>query len=436
MKHERDSDAPEMTALPLVLGLLASPPGAAGDAETARLRSLTLSWSRYFYSGEIIERSHVGAILDAALDGGHAHCLILSPGLVLSEEWVPEHWREPLLLALRRWLVAHPVLAAGSLTGGALDLRCLLVDLGRYRAAGRPDLAALPASAPELADLPEALALRLVDLRPSEAPAAPAQARFLRSVEAQIARARRGVFLFNIEPYDDVAAPPGGAPLSTLYSVAAGFKPSWILRAHGATEAARVVYVDYSPDALAVKQLCLAEWDGDDFPSFIRHIFRRFPHPATFYQLWADRTPDDVDDADIERIWQDELSRWGGAAAFKEAWARHRRLRHDFICCDLLSDHAALLSAMTPAPGAVIWWSNAFFTVATNWKHPVTERRALYERWIEALADRDPGIWIYGSDHNNVSVNGFSAGEYRSRYREGGGDPLSPRRLGKVEIRM
>src|SRR5262249_39196340 len=142
------------------------------------------------------------------------------------------------------------------------------------------------------------------------------------------------------------------------------------------------------------------------------------------------------DRADLERRWQAELSRWGGAAAFKEAWTHERRLRHDFLCCDLLSDHGTLLSAMDGAPGAVIWWSNAFFTVSSNWRHTVDARRALYERWIEALAARDPGIWVYGSDHSNVSVNGLSAGAYLARYREVGGDPLAPRRLGKVEIRM
>ena len=70
------------------------------------------------------------------------------------------------------------------------------------------------------------------------------QSAFLRDIAAQTAHARKGVFLWNIESYGDIEEPRDDfqSPVSTLYSVAAGFKPNRILQTHGFDETTRMVY--------------------------------------------------------------------------------------------------------------------------------------------------------------------------------------------------
>ena len=65
-------------------------------------------------------------------------------------------------------------------------------------------------------------------------------------------KAGRGVFVLNYESYDDIAEPPPGftPPVSTLYCVAAGLKPNRILATHGVDADSRVVFFDYSQQAL------------------------------------------------------------------------------------------------------------------------------------------------------------------------------------------
>jgi hypothetical protein len=264
------------------------------------------------------------------------------------------------------------------------------------------------------------------------------QRRFLDAVGLQARRAREGVFLWNIEPYDDVheaTARPGG-PLRALYAVAAGFKPNWILHAHGFDEATRVVFFDYSARALHVRRFLVDHWDGADYPRFLPRVFEAFPDPPTFYQLWGGRGPRDVDPRDLRRMWRLELDRWGGERTFRAHWSRYRRLEHDYLDCDLMGDPSPLLERIGPEVPSAVWWSNAYFTVYGNWFHAPHERRRRFESWVRGLAARQPRITLYGADDNNMSINGIDAGRYRTAYDQELRDAYRPYRLDCREIRV
>ncbi len=264
------------------------------------------------------------------------------------------------------------------------------------------------------------------------------QAEFLAAVSLQTANARRGVFLLNIEAYTDVETPPPDfpRPVSSLYAVASGFKPNRILQTHGMGEDTRVVFFDYSRNALAVRKTIVEQWDGEDFPHFIRYLFKTFPPLDTFYQLWTAATPDAIGWATVERLWEREITRLGGERAFREHWRRYRELRHEYIHCDVLAAPERLLARIWKEPSAVIWFSNAPFTVYSNWRYSLDERKAMYDRWMERLAALNPEMLLYGSDYNNSNVNCVSAGEYWELYRNEDRGPLDPCNIHQHEVRM
>lgn len=261
---------------------------------------------------------------------------------------------------------------------------------------------------------------------------------FLNVVKSQTANARHGVFLWNIESYADIETPRDDfkAPVSSLYSVAAGFKPNRILHTHGFDEATRVVYFDYSPRALDIRKCMVDEWDGEDFPDFVQHIFRVFPHPETFYQLWDNLTPADVEWKDIERMWERELNRWNGARIFRDHWRSYRELQHEYVCCNILTETTSLFGHMAEESNALVWWSNAFFTVYGNWFYTVDERKRAYDNWIKQIATINPKLYLFGSDYNNANVNSLRAAEYWEQYHHGESNCLIPCQLFETEIRM
>jgi hypothetical protein len=297
-----------------------------------------------------------------------------------------------------------------------------------------------PDSLPNAAALSEVIVHGIASVKERTWPAALTrpQATFLESVRRQAMNARRGVFLLNIEAYGDVDTPPGGhtGPVSSLYAVASGFKPNRILQTHGLDRDTRVVFFDYSAQALAVRRAMVDEWDGADFPGFVRRLLERFPPPSTYYQLWADATPDTIDWPTFHRLWAQELARLGGPQAFRGHWHRYRSLSHEYVHCDVLTDTAPLLAHVRRESRAVMWFSNAPFTVYSNWRHSLEERKARYEDWVARLAAHNPDLLLYGSDYNNSNVNCLAAGEYWRLYQERDGGPLAPAELSEHEVRM
>jgi hypothetical protein len=209
-----------------------------------------------------------------------------------------------------------------------------------------------------------------------------------------------------------------------------------ILESLGFDAETRVVFFDCSTRALEVKRLLLEGWDGRDFPAFVRRLFREVPSGDAHYQLWDGATPETLDPKALERSWERELERWGGERVFAEHWSRYRQLRHEFVPCDVLGSAVPLLARMELERSAVIWWSNAFFSVWGNWLLDSAERRAAYERWVEGLAERNPDLFLYGSDFSNSSINDVQAGEYRVMLRDADCDELVPLSANTHEIRF
>jgi hypothetical protein len=476
----------------LIFALLSS--GAEHKTQTNKtLRELTIAWSRYGYHGDLIEDSSVDQILMKAAQSSARYCLIQSAGHVIDEQWYLSHWqREGFYQGIQRIIKAEIFLVAGEpLTNeqGSIGLKtdCLLVDLEYYRTFDKPkfgetgDLPApveqsqLPTDGPENVpdvsgwhfmqtcikhDLPlirfgdaindcrfdlatgsstgqfDKLIGKPVDEIDNTKNLTIAQAEFIQRIKKQLKNAQKGAFLFNIESYQDLTQQADSAPLDALFSVAAGFKPYRILFSQGFHADTQVVLFDYSLKALEIRRYIVENWDGVDFPSFVRQLFKRYPQQNVFYQLWYDTTPDTLDWNDMEHLWQQELEKWGGAAAFKHHWQQCRQLPHQYLHCDLLQNRQTLLNELSRYDNSYIWWSNAFFTIFSHWHYSPTERKAHYLDWITALSVAAPNCQVNGADHNNIAVNGLSARQYFLKFNQQHCDELTPQKHHSIEIQF
>ena len=120
--------------------------------------------------------------------------------------------------------------------------------------------------------------------------------------------------------------------------MAAGLKTNWILQTHGFDEKTRLVYFDYSQQALDFKKLLHEEWNGEDYPEFLRYLFTKIKPGEAFYQLWGGFSPQDMAWDTVREAWTREISRWGGEAVIKEHWRRAKQLRVDYVLCNILED--------------------------------------------------------------------------------------------------
>jgi len=435
-------------------------------------RELSIAFTRFKYDGPIFEDSDPDRLLSQASAFGTEYCLILPFGCFLAEVWLHEEVENPgIMSAIEAWARVDIDLAGGvfdddSADKPPFDPLLLLVNLDQYRKAGGPPWKTVVGHARgSLA--PDRIGRNLVHLDPrrcgqwmstldgpaaDEAPASadevieidqpgPANgARFLDKTRRLTENLERAVFVWNIESYRDIEAPSSTfvTPLSALYTVAAGFKPNRILNTHGATESSRMVVFDYSERGLEYRRLLHEEWDGVDYPAFLRMLFQTLPSSDTHYLLWDGVEPENLDWALVERRWRQEIEAWGGEQALRDHWRIFRKMKVEYLHCDLLKEPERLLERIEDESGSLIWWSNAFLSIHSIWHYSAAQRRALYLAWIQGLAECAPQIHIFGSDCNNVSLNAFTAREY-ARWLDGEKpdplDILQPRGLNRLQMR-
>jgi hypothetical protein len=465
-----------MTNNPIAYGFFNVHGTFTTDVLHEKLRNFTLCRLRFGYSGPILESENINGVLNDALARGYSYCFVQSAGNLIREMWSPDHNKHiDIQTALESFGEKHNFLLAGVIhpaVENAVHAASVLVNLSEYEKAGKPELALTISDGMQYVNIADDAAQPIpfdgnvigcqTDVRFENIEQANAlnicleggieqypalkeqqvfnanQVAFLDIVQLHQQNARKGVFVWNLEPYTDVEKRPDQfvAPVGTLYSVAAGFKPNRILETHGFYPATKMVYFDYSPNALRVKQAMIEEWDGIDFPKFIKHLFQKFPYPETYYHLWRDIIPANVDWNDMDKYWEVETARWGGPDVLQAHWEKYSQIEHQFVEASIYDHQDLILDAMDGKPNSIIWWSNAFFTMYSNWHFNFEERRERYHKWIEKLAQQHPSLFIYGSDYNNISVNHLRASQYLQRISESENSYLDPEKWSAMEIRF
>lgn len=450
---------------------LVNPKSDKKDKTKQVLRELSLAWSRYGYHGDFIEQDCIDLALLAACETNARYCLIQSVGHVIDEQWFLPHWKkEGFYQGITRLIKTKNFLIAAELGAGGIKTDCFIVDLQRYRLLGFPHFGYANKSEKKISgwnliricqhqNLPiikfydaindsrfdlssyKGNSNRLVELigQPVDHIKLTqnlnvAQSTFLYRIKKQLSDAKNGAFLFNIESYADLIQENSKDSLDALFSVAAGFKPYRILYTHGFHSQTQVIAFDYSKKALEIRQYIVENWDGVDFPQFIKQIFKRFSQSEVFYQMWYQASPDSLDWDDVEQLWQLELEKWGGALSFKQHWQKCCKLPHQYLHCDLLDKKELLLKEIARYDKSYIWWSNAFFTIFSHWYYSASERKEQYLQWIKALTQVSPNCQINGADHNNIAVNGLNAKQYYQKFDQLGCDLLIPQKINRIEI--
>jgi hypothetical protein len=208
------------------------------------------------------------------------------------------------------------------------------------------------------------------------------------------------VFLWNTETYKDIKE--NNIPkIKKLYSVAAAFKPNFMLNKYGFYEDTEVVYFDYSKQALAFKNLLLLEWDGKNYPDFIKKAKKTWNINETYGGSTENRSH--------EELWAKEILEWGSEKELYDHWQRYKKLKHTFIHCDILQNPEKIINRIDNTEDSCIWWSNAFHTVTSHYTKTIEELKDHYNnRWVKAIADKNSNMTCFGTDILNSRVRNIN----------------------------
>jgi hypothetical protein len=171
-------------------------------------------------------------------------------------------------------------------------------------------------------------------------------------LEDHLKRGFSKIFLFNTEPYDEVARLRIEPLFDAVVGLASGFK-TFFLTAHYVDRKPNIYMLDANSKALNFWKHVWEHWDGRDFPQWLSS--ERFSSDD-FYQ-WKD----------IDTLWKDELDKWGGPEQFYKTWSKLRECKISFHQQDLLRIEDFLANQFTEEQQVVFWMSNVWdneYTVA------------------------------------------------------------------------
>lgn len=218
------------------------------------------------------------------------------------------------------------------------------------------------------------------------------------------------VFLWNTESYREIKKYSGN-PIKKLYSVAAAFKPNFMLETIGFDEDTEVVYFDYSKQALAFKKLLLEKWDGKDYPQFLRKIKKEYRINETFGAQTEGKS--------YEELWERELNNWKSEEILYNHWQKYKNLKHTFIHCDVLEEPEKIINAITEEENSYIWWSNVFHTVNAHYTRSLDVLTEEYNNFVSNIKKQNQDIRVFGMSHLNKRLLGENISDcFNNREKE------------------
>ena len=159
---------------------------------------------------------------------------------------------------------------------------------------------------------------------------------------------------------------------------------------------------------LAFKKLLITQWNGEDYPSFIKWALAKYKFSETG-GVETERLSRD-------QLWQREIKCWGSEKIIKEHWLKYKTLKHSYIHVDICESPEKVTSKITNDDNSVIWWSNAFHTVNAQYVRGLQGVKDCYNVWLDQINKRNSNIWILGKDYLDRPVEGSTLKEYLNEY--------------------
>ena len=420
-------------------------------------KELTEFFTRFKYFGKILSGTSVNEILDKALNENVKYCVIQCVGHLIKEA----HF----FTLLERWMASHNFFITGHIMDKenpnsahpegegyyGLHKQCLLVNLEYYKKFDKPVYGNKKSINKELLVKAQRHVHNIHDdytplsLKPTEEtvnctplvdgwnfinkslengltvynfhPKIREQKQYvypnksaaelnyqLSWINNIISYAPTCVFLWNTEGYRDLKYIKLSKPIDHIYSVAAAFKPNFILNYFEFKDTTKVTYFDYSKQALAYKRMLLENWDGEDYPAFIQWARSKYAINETAGIRTENETTED--------LWIRELKYWKSEKILKNHWQNYKTLDHRYIHCDICKNPEKLTNKVTNEGTQVIWWSNAFHTVNAHYLRGLQGVKKCYTEWMSQLYNKNQNLYIMGKDYINKPVEGSTLKEY------------------------
>jgi hypothetical protein len=190
--------------------------------------------------------------------------------------------------------------------------------------------------------------------------------------------------------------------LNFAMTVSSGFYINYVLNLSSFDTDTSVHHMDVSPMSLKVRKYIIENWDGEDFYAWMDHVYEKFELLEVYNGKKKLRSYSPA----TKHVWQHVLDTFDGT--WVDHWRRYQQCKHTYNVCNF-SDNAMLrntLDKLDLKGNGAFWWNGALKRLPANVLKSSQQSYTGALDFFNTIAEYNPNIAGYGSDHCVTPVNG------------------------------
>ena len=195
------------------------------------------------------------------------------------------------------------------------------------------------------------------------------------------------VYFVNTEPFNNCNIPH--EMFEQYVGTTAGFKLLYNAYNYGIDmDSTKFVWYDFDAHSVKFKRLMVEEWNGIDYPAFVKQ--------------WCE---DNLDAntlllKSVDKEWLNIVEQFGGMDSWLDFWMQVRLCKHEFLTVDLVNNHKEITDTLDNNASTFFWSSNIYsYVLLKVIVEPFTLERSFAELMIR-LQQIDT-CWFSGTDPND-----------------------------------
>jgi hypothetical protein len=200
------------------------------------------------------------------------------------------------------------------------------------------------------------------------------------------------VFVFNTEPLLFSKR----QSLKKIIGCASGFQLFALWYSCGACNDTVIYHFDINGESLNWQKGLQENWQGDElFQFFIKWTGQKNQDQFNLVREHNRLTDHETCLIHVKHL-HDAV---GGKDAFINLWKRYANLRHEYHCCNIVSNPESIIDAIED--NSIIWYSNIFNYIFWIYKYGLDNLKDYHDKWLNTIRScGHVGIHVIGQSEN------------------------------------
>jgi len=202
------------------------------------------------------------------------------------------------------------------------------------------------------------------------------------------------IYFVNTEPVDSgISSQLNHENFQQYVGTTAGFKLLYLSFKYGIDlDSTKYVWFDFDAYSVKFKRLMVENWDGSNYPEFVKQFCKDNPDANTDLLK------------NVDKQWLNIVEQFGGMDNWLDFWTQVKLCKHEFIEVDLIKDYHKITNVLDNDKSTFFWASNIYSYVLLKVRSEPFTLEKSFANLITNL-QKINRCWFLGTDIDDNELN-------------------------------